>query len=221
MKVFVAGASRGIGLEFVRQYRADGAAVRATARDEAGLARLRALGAEALALDIADAESCSRLAWQLDGLSFDVAIVNAGLFGPDAAGVQAPAVADFDAVMHTNVLGAMRVLEQLAELLAPQARVALLSSGMASIGQRSSPDHWLYRASKAALNSVAKDAALALAGRASCIAISPGWVRTDMGGSAAPLSVEQSVGAMRRTIAGLKPADSGRFLDHDGTPIPW
>lgn len=221
MKVFVAGASRGIGLEFARQYRADGAAVWATARDEAGLARLGALGADALTLDIAQAESCSRLAWQLDGLAFDVAIVNAGLFGPDTTGLQAPAEADFDAVMHTNVLGAMRVLEALSDLLAPQARVALLSSGMASIGSRTSPDHGLYRASKAALNSVAKDAALALAGRALCVAISPGWVRTDMGGPSAPLSVDRSVGSMRRTLAALKPADSGRYLDHDGTPLPW
>lgn len=77
MNILVIGASRGIGLELVRQYRADGGAVTATARDDAGLERLRALGATALRLDVTDAASASGLAWQVDGARFDVAIINA------------------------------------------------------------------------------------------------------------------------------------------------
>jgi NAD(P)-dependent dehydrogenase (short-subunit alcohol dehydrogenase family) len=221
LNVFVIGASRGIGLEFVRQYRAEGHAVTATARDEAGLQRLRALGAECFALDVTDAASVSGIAWRIDGIAFDTVIVNAGVYGPRTAGLQTPTGADFDAVMHTNVLGAMRVIPQVVDALAPGARLAVLSSRMGSIELRTSSAGWLYRASKAALNSVLKDASLALAGRAVCVAFHPGWVQTDMGGPGADLPPEQAVADMRRTLAGLTPADNGRFLNHDGQAMAW
>ncbi len=221
MKVLVLGASRGIGLELVRQYRVDGAAVTGSARDDAGLARLREAGATALRLDVADAASASGLAWQIDGSAFDVVIFNAGVYGPDTSGLDTPAEAEFDRVMHPNVLGAMRVLPQVAEALAPGATLALISSRMGAIGARSTATGWLYRASKAALNSVLKDASLVLAGRAVCVALHPGWVRTDMGGSGADLDVTDSVAGIRRTLAALKPADNGGFFNHDGTPLAW
>jgi NAD(P)-dependent dehydrogenase (short-subunit alcohol dehydrogenase family) len=221
MKVLVIGASRGLGLEFVGQYRADGAQVVATARDDAALQRLRALGATAHALDVADAASASALAWLVDGAAFDIAIVNAGVYGPRSNGLQAPGADDFDQVMHTNVLGAMRVLPQLADALAPAARVAVISSRMGSIGLRTSSSGWLYRASKAALNSVLKDTALALDGRAICVAFHPGWVRTDMGGAGADLTPGQSVADMRSTLARLQPGDNGSFLNHDGAALAW
>ena len=221
MKVLVVGASRGIGLEFVRQYAAEGAAVTASARDDAGRARIEALGARAIALDVADAASAASLALQLDGESFDLALVCAGVYGPRTQALEVPSQADFDHVMHTNVLGAMRVLPQLEAALAPGARLAVISSRMGSIGSRTSPSGWLYRASKAALNSVLKDASLLLAGRAVCIAFHPGWVRTDMGGAAADLDVADAVADMRRTLARLGPDDHGTFRNHDGSVIPW
>jgi len=221
MKVLVIGASRGIGLEFVRQYRAANATVTATARSEDALAALRELGAKALRLDVADAASASGLAWQIDGTAFDLAVICAGVYGPSTSGLQPPTEADFDAVMHTNVLGPMRVIPQIAEYLAPGAKLIVLSSRMGAIGPRVSNSGWLYRASKAAVNSVLKDASLALKGRATCVSFHPGWVRTDMGGSGADIDVSDSVAQMRRVIAGLAPADNGRFFDHDGTPIDW
>jgi NAD(P)-dependent dehydrogenase (short-subunit alcohol dehydrogenase family) len=220
-RVLVVGASRGIGLEFVRQYRAGGAAVTATARSDDALQALRGLGATALRLDVADAAGAAALAWPIDGEAFDAVIVNAGVYGPRTQGLQTPTQAEFDAVMHVNVLGAMRVLPQVAEALAPGAVVAVISSRMGSIGARTSAAGWLYRASKAALNSVLKDASLALAGRATCVALHPGWVRTEMGGAGADLDVTDSVTALRRVLAGLNAADNGRYIDHDGTPIPW
>ena len=221
MQVLIVGASRGIGLELVRQYRADGAAVTATARDDDGLGRLGALGARPIRLDVADAAGASGLAWPIDGEAFDVAIVNAGVFGPRTTGLQPPSTEDFDRVMHTNVLGAMRVLPQVAEALAPGARLAVVSSRMGAIGSRGSPSGWLYRASKAALNSVLKDTSLVLAGRATCVALHPGWVRTDMGGTGADLDVADSAAGIRRVLAGLNAADNGGFFNHDGTPLAW
>ncbi len=221
MTVLIVGASRGLGLEFVRQYRAEGAHVTATARSEAGLAALRELGATVLELDVAKAESASRLAWQIDGAAFDVAVVCAGVYGPKTSGLEPPTEADFDAVMHTNVLGPMRVIPQLADALAPGAKLAVISSRMGSIGTRTNAGGWLYRASKAAVNSVLADAALVLAGKAICVSLHPGWVRTDMGGTGADLAPETSVHDMRHVIAGLKKADHGRFLNHDGSAIPW
>jgi NAD(P)-dependent dehydrogenase (short-subunit alcohol dehydrogenase family) len=221
MNVLVIGASRGIGLEFARQYREAGDAVTASARDDTGLERLRGLGATPIRLDVADTASGSGLGWQIDGSKFDVAIVNAGVSGTRVAPVEPPSEANFDAVMRTNVLGPMRVIAQIAEALAPAAKLAVLSSRMGSIGSRTSATSWLYRASKAALNSVLKDAALTLGGHAVCIALHPGWVRTDMGGAGADIDVMTSVAGMRRVIAGLAPADSGGFVDYAGRAIPW
>jgi NAD(P)-dependent dehydrogenase (short-subunit alcohol dehydrogenase family) len=221
MKVLLIGASRGIGREFVSQYLAAGAQVTATARSATDVAALEAMGASAFTLDVADAVSASGLGWRVDNAAFDVAIVNAGVYGPRSAGLEAPTEADFDAVMHTNVLGAMRVVSQLADALAKGARLAVLSSQMGSIGTRSGTSGWLYRASKAALNSVLKDASIALAGRATCVAFHPGWVQTDMGGAGAALTPAQSVADMRRTLAALTPAQTGSFLNHDGSPIDW
>jgi NAD(P)-dependent dehydrogenase (short-subunit alcohol dehydrogenase family) len=220
-RILIIGASRGIGLELVRQYRAEGHAVTATARSAEGLARIESLGAKAITLDVTSATGASALAWPADGERFDTIILNAGVLGPRTAGLEPPTQADFDAVMHTNVLGAMRVLPQVIDVLAPQARLAVLSSRMGSIGLRESTAAWLYRASKAALNSVLKDAALTLQGRAICVALHPGWVRTDMGGAGADLEVATSVSDLRRTLVNLKPAHNGGFFNHDGAALAW
>ena len=221
MKALIVGASRGIGLEFVRQYRAAGVQVTATARDEAALAALRALGATALALDVARAESVAQLAWQIEGAGFDIVVHCAGVYGPKTSGLAPPTEAEFDAVMRTNVLGAMLVIPQLGEALAPGAKLAVVSSRMGSIGARSNPSGWLYRASKAALNSVLVDAARVLTGKAICVTLHPGWVQTDMGGAGADLTPAQSVADLRALIARLTPQDHGHFLDHDGSSIAW
>lgn len=219
--ILIVGASRGIGLELVRQHRAAGDHVVATARDEAGTARLAALGATALTLDVRDAASCAGLAWSLDGEAFDTVWLVAGVYGPRTQALEAPSVQDFDAVMHTNVLAAMRLAPVLAEVLAPGAKFAVISSRMGSIGARNAVGGWLYRASKAALNSVLADIALTLAGKAVCVSFHPGWVQTDMGGAQATLTPERSVADMRATLTRATAAQHGAFLNHDGEPIPW
>jgi NAD(P)-dependent dehydrogenase (short-subunit alcohol dehydrogenase family) len=138
LKSLIIGASRGIGLEFVRQYRAAGWAVTATARGAEGWAALEGLGAKALKLDVLDAQSASGLAWQIDGEAFDVVVVNAGVFGPRTPPLGVPSLEEFNTVMQTNVLGPMRVIPQIVDALAPGAKLAVLSSRMGSIGLRES-----------------------------------------------------------------------------------
>jgi NAD(P)-dependent dehydrogenase (short-subunit alcohol dehydrogenase family) len=219
MKILVIGASRGIGLEFVRQYTQAGAQVIATARSDAGLQAIQALGAKPLKLDVADPQSVSGLAWQLDGETIDIALYVAGVnIKTDAA--TPPTQHEFDGTMHANVLGAMQTIPQVAPLVEAAnhgqgGKFIFISSAMGSIGAVESSYCWTYRVSKAALN-MAVMAAQHDYPRALMLPMHPGWVRTDMGGPGAPLGVEQSVTAMRKTIAGLTAKHKGQFLDHDG-----
>lgn len=219
----VIGASRGIGLELVKQYRADGWRVIATARKQEDCDALLALGAEPHKLDVNNVEAVAGIGWKLDGEELDVAILNAGVYGPRHDGF--PMETDFNAVMHTNVLAAMRLLPILAPLVAASrgdGKLAVLSSRMGSLSERSSPNGSLYRASKAALNSVLIDTALVHGKQGvTCVAFHPGWVRTDMGGESADLSVEESAAGIRNTLATLPASDKAAYLNYDGTTIGW
>ncbi len=213
--VLVIGASRGIGLEFVSQYRAAGDRVIATARDDEGLARLRALGAEPLRIDVAQPASVSGLAWQLDGEEIDLALYVAGVIDRGNATVP-PTQPVFDHVMHTNVLGLMQVLPQVMPMVEAAGGVfGALSSSMGQIGPVSGSGAWLYRVSKAALNMALRSARFDYP-RATLVALDPGWVQTDMGGGGAPLTVQDSVHGLRSVLASLGPDDNGRLIHHDG-----
>lgn len=217
----IIGASRGIGHELARQYRLDGWRVIATARKQQDLDNLAAMGAEPHALDVNDPEAIAGLGWKLDDEKIDTAWLVAGLYGPRHDGF--PTQQDFDAVMHTNVLAAMRLLPIVAPLVAStRGKLGVLSSIMASIGGRTSAGGSLYRASKAALNSVLRDTALTWGPQgATCLAFHPGWVQTDMGGPSATVPVEQSARELRTLLAQADASANGTFLNHDGAPIPW
>jgi NAD(P)-dependent dehydrogenase (short-subunit alcohol dehydrogenase family) len=220
----VVGASRGIGLEAVRQYRDAGWTVFATFRAEPDRLRLRDLGAQTLRLDVMRAEDVAEIAWQLDGERLDVAIVNAGVYGPRTSSIQQPPTDEqFDLVMRTNVLAAMRLLPTLAPLLAPvQGSLAFVSSRMGSIAEAAASYGMLYRVSKAAVNMVAR---LAHADYGPVgvrvLALHPGWVRTDMGGPNADVDVADSVAGLRRVIAERAAFPGGGFFDWRGQPIAW
>ncbi|WUR13187.1 SDR family oxidoreductase [[Empedobacter] haloabium] len=217
----VIGASRGIGHELARQYLQEGWRVIATARKPADCDALAAMGAQVHTLDVTNVEAVAGLGWKLDGEHLDVAILNAGVYGPRHDGF--PVQADFDNVMHTNVLAAMRLLPILAPLVATtNGRLAVLSSKMGSLSERHSAVGSLYRASKAALNSVLIDTALTF-GRegVTCVAFHPGWVQTDMGGATADITVEQSAAGMIHTLANLPASEHAAYLTYDGKPIGW
>ena len=217
--VLIIGASRGIGLGLTQAYLAQGHRVIATVRNPADKTWLQAEGAEVLVVDVADPASVSGLAWQLDGEEIDLALYVAGVWS-DLGANNPPSQPEFDRVMHTNVLGAMQVLPQVAPLVEAAGGVfGLLSSEMSQL-HSAGPDAWLYRVSKAALNMVVASAQPQWPG-ARIVALDPGWVQTDMGGAQAPLTVEQSVQGLVQTLAGITPADAGSLLRYDGSRQPW
>jgi NAD(P)-dependent dehydrogenase (short-subunit alcohol dehydrogenase family) len=218
----ILGASRGIGREFARQYAAQGARVIASYRRPEDGAELARFCARTLAIDVLQPGWTAALE-ALDGESVELAIVCAGIVGPRSAGLVAPEPAEFDAVMHTNVLAAMQAITALAQrLIATGGKLVLISSRMGSVAQTTNASRWLYRASKAALNSVLKSTSIDLgACGVVCMALHPGWVRTDMGGAEADLDVAESVESMRRVIAAANRSHNGRFLNYNGEQIEW
>jgi NAD(P)-dependent dehydrogenase (short-subunit alcohol dehydrogenase family) len=221
--VLVIGASRGIGLEFARQYTADGARVIGTVRRDEDAAKLRELGAKPLLLDVLDEAAVGSFGEQLHGEKLDVAIVNAGVYGPRTSAIAAPGGLDFDQVMHTNVRAPMQLIPQLLPGLAAAAgKLALVSSRMGSLSLMSSTSGWLYRASKAAANAALRAASLELGPHGIvCIAFHPGWVRTEMGGAGADIDATTSVAGMRRVLAAANASQNGKFLNFNGEQLSW
>ena len=218
-RVLILGASRGIGRELALQYKDAGWHVIATARQATDVQALQSVVDRAFALDVADPASVSGLAWQLDGEKLDLAIQVAGVI--DRPSIGEPVTRErFDRIMHTNVLGVLQAIPQVAPLLQPGHGVlAVISSIMGSLQLTTSPDAVLYRVSKAAVNMVVRSAQ-AQYPDLTVVALHPGWVRTDMGGSAAALSPEQSATDLRRVISNLGPKHKGHYINHDGSTIP-
>lgn len=223
--VFVTGASRGLGLEFVRQYRADGWDVIAACRKPKDATDLASIGGiDVVALDVTDPRTIANTAQRYGGRAIDLLINNAGIYGPRGQGVghvDKPAWAE---VLRVNVLGQVAVTEALLpNILASEHRkIVAITSKMGSIADNTSGGEIIYRSSKAALNMAFRSVALDLAGKSVTVGLlHPGWVRTAMGGPSAPLPPEVSVAGMRKVIATLSLAHTGRFLNYDGTEIPW
>ncbi|MEX8194774.1 SDR family oxidoreductase [Comamonas guangdongensis] len=215
--ILILGASRGLGRALTEAYLGQGHRVIATVRRAEDMAALQALGAEVLRLDLADPASVSGLAWQLDGESIDIALYVAGVWDGQAAGVP-PTQQQFDAVMHSNVLGFMQALPQIAPMVqAAGGVVAAFSSEMSLLAQ-ADESAWLYRVSKAALNMAVASACEQWPGL-TLLALDPGWTQTEMGGSAAPVPLGDSVQGLMRVLAGAVPEDRGSLLRYDGTKI--
>jgi len=228
--VLITGANRGLGLEFARQYLADGWQVYAACRDPASASELRPMAEDGggklqiMAMDVTDAASIHAAAKELDGQAIDLLLNNAAVMGPrnqTIGNIDYKAWAEAFAV---NTMGPMRVSEAFVEHVAKSdlKLIVSLTSGMGSIADNTSGGSIVYRSTKAAMNMVMRSLAVDLAPRGIvCAVINPGWVRTDMGGPNATREPPESIGTLRRLIASLGPEQSGKFLNHTGREFPW
>ena len=204
----ITGTSRGLGRELARQYAADGWEVIGTTRHD---------------MDMADRAQIARFAKTLKGKPIDLLFCNAGISGKRGMALGSFDFDSWQEVLRVNLLGPAALAEALVDNVAASERrtIAMMSSRLGSISE-SSGMTLPYSTSKAALNMLVKGLAATLAGRGiTVVALSPGWVRTDMGGAGAPLTAEASVRGLRKVIQNLKSKDSGRFFSHDGAEIPW
>ncbi|HZS84135.1 MAG TPA: SDR family oxidoreductase [Stellaceae bacterium] len=221
--LLLTGASRGLGLEFVRQYAAEGWRVIATCRDPGRAKALREVpGAVAIhALDAVDFAAVERLGAQLADEAIDLLIANAGISGPREMPAEHVDGEAWGEVFRVNAMAPLALAGAFRKQLARggQKKAVAISSRMGSIAENPG-GRVVYRSSKAALNMVwsclAKENPELIA-----VVLHPGWVRTDMGGAGAPVLPADSVAGMRKVIAGLKPEDSGRFYDYTGAAIAW
>ncbi len=220
--VLITGANRGIGLEFARQYAADGWRVIATARDPGAADELRAIGGvRSEQLDMADLEAVAAFAQRVDG-PLDLLIANAGTYQPETVD-SAEDSRGWVQMMIVNAIAPFMLARSLLDRVAEaRGKLIAISSDMGSIADNRSGRFVPYRSSKSALNSAWRS--LAIEARPLGVlaaALNPGWVKTRMGGPNAQLAPEDSIGEMRATIAGLTAEQSGGFFQRDGTVIPW
>jgi NAD(P)-dependent dehydrogenase (short-subunit alcohol dehydrogenase family) len=221
--IMITGASRGLGLEFARQFYNEECRVIATCRSPKDANELNAIGdIDVHALDVTDDKSVTTLADKLRGENIDILINNAGVIGQrDGFGR-----IDYDIwaeTMDTNVFGPMRVAEAFRDnvMNSYKKQMIFITSRMGSITE-AVPNAYVYRSSKAALNMAVKCLSAEL-GEQGLIAVlfHPGHVQTDMGGQAAPVTPQKSIEGMKNQIVALTRDDNGRFLSYDGRQIPW
>jgi NAD(P)-dependent dehydrogenase (short-subunit alcohol dehydrogenase family) len=224
----IVGASRGLGLGLARELAGRGWRVIATARDRAGAAGLAAAAAaaggriEVEEVDIDRPASVDALLRRLAGRRLDLALVNAGVSGPDHRSVERATPEEIGALFHTNAIAPVRMARGLLPLVPEGGTLAFMSSVMGSVAANTAGGHDLYRASKAALNSLTRCfVAQQLGGRkVTVLSLHPGWVRTDMGGPSAAIGVEESVAGLADVIEAPR-APGHHYLDYQGETIPW
>ncbi len=228
--VLITGANRGLGLELTRAYRSAGHTVIGACRAPSSAADLRATGAEVCALDMSDMGSITALAASLKGRSIDVLYNSAGVdtraFGATDATRAALTITpeDFESVMRVNVTGPLALVQAMTPgLQAAKGTVVNISSqiGSMEVAKKMGRDI-AYATSKAALNMVTLKQSQALVDDGvTVIAMHPGWLKTEMGGSSADLEPAEAAGQIMTNVSALTIADTGRFIRWDGTTHPW
>ncbi len=214
--VLITGANRGIGLEFARQYAADGWTVVATAREPS--AELEALEVRIETLDMRDADAVVRLGRGIGEL--DLLIANAGTYGPRDPSTAEDAAAWGETFAINTIAPFLLANAVLPAVGQSGGKLIAITSKMGSVDDNGSGGFVAYRSSKSALNMAWKSLAIDNPG-VPCAVLHPGWVQTRMGGASAPVSPQDSVAGMRRVIEGLGPEESGGFFAYDGAEIPW
>ena len=226
-QVLITGANRGIGLEFTKQYAADGWAVLACCRHPQSALDLQALAAahnniKIYTLDVADFAQIDALAIQLKDENIDVLINNAGVYPASSFGDT-----NYDAWADGFMVNSMAPLKMAEAFVQHITRsqlkkIATLSSKMGSIDDNTSGESYSYRSSKTAVNMVMKSLSIDLKPYGiSVVTLHPGWVQTDMGGGNALISAKTSVSGLRSVIADLNLSSTGQFIAYDGIAIAW
>ncbi|MCF6439201.1 SDR family oxidoreductase [Pseudoalteromonas luteoviolacea] len=229
--VLITGANRGIGLALAKVYLDSGWHVLATVRDINSSEALRDLvGGSASGvldiypLDVTNYIQLDDLAKQLSALAIDVVINNAGLYGPKGYGFGQCDVEAWRRVMEVNAIAPAKLAEAFyPHLLRGQGKIfAALSSRVGSHTENTKGGGYIYRSSKAALNSVVKSLSNDLLPQGiKTVALHPGWVKTQMGGPNALITPQESASGLKRVLDDLQDKQSGRFLSFDGSVIPW
>lgn len=223
----VVGASRGLGLGLAREYVSRGWQVIATERrphSSAGLAQLKNEVGEALeieAVDIDEADQIRALQQRLAGSTVDLLFVNAGISDDPEQTVGEIETEEFVRLFRTNVLGPMRVVDWMSSLVVPQGVIAVMTSALGSLSLDPAGGYEVYGASKAALNKLMRSYAARAGGERRLFAVMPGWVRTDMGGTQAPLDVETSVAGIAGAIAARSSQAGLTFINYQNEVLPW
>lgn len=222
--ILIVGASRGLGLGLARQFSSQGWQVIATVRDPARADALKALaGVRIEALELDDADSLERLAQRLTGTQLDVLYVNAGIAGPQDKPATAASQMEVGQLFFTNAVAPVRLAERLLPLVEQkQGVIVFMSSILGSVETGPGMGMPLYGASKAALNHLTRSFVAGLGeSTLTVLSMHPGWVKTDMGGSEAPLDVETSTRGMTEQVIRAIGQGGHRYLDFQGNPLPW
>jgi NAD(P)-dependent dehydrogenase (short-subunit alcohol dehydrogenase family) len=225
--ILIVGASRGLGQAMAAEFSDRGWRVLGTVRGAGtplhGLAAERPDRVEIETLDMTDHDQMLTVRDRLSGRQFDIVFINGGIANraPEAtmAGVSTE---EFVHVMVTNVLGVMRAVEAFGPMARPGGVIGVMSSGQGSIANNANGANDVYRASKAALN----QAMSSYAGRhaddgKALVLMAPGWIRTEMGGSNAPFSVEEAMPQIVDVLIAQQGAVGLRYLDRNGRTVPW
>jgi NAD(P)-dependent dehydrogenase (short-subunit alcohol dehydrogenase family) len=219
----IIGASRGLGLGLVRELLERGWDITATVRDAANAGELAALPVRVESLLLDDAQSQDRLAETLAGARFDLIYINAGIYGPPHQSSIDASLAEVGQLFMVNAIAPLRLAERLLPRLDTEHGVlAFMTSELGSVAGNESGGMALYRASKAALNSLTRSFVAELGETGiTVLNLHPGWVRTDMGGESAPLDVQTSVKGLADQVEGHAGTGGQFYLDYQGTTIDW